>query len=130
MKSSPTAVVAGIIKHNGKYLITKRFKKSHLGGMWEFPGGKIMTGESDQTALKREFKEEVGIDCNVGDLVYETTYHYPDISINIKFYDCELLSGTPKPIECAEVKWIRRSELSQYEFPPSDIKLIEMLSIG
>ena len=128
MKSSPTAVVAGIIKHNGKYLITKRFENSHLGGMWEFPGGKIMTGESDPTALKREFKEEIGIDCDVGDLVYETTYHYPAISINIKFYDCELLSGTPKPIECAEVKWIKRSELSQYEFPPSDTKLIEMLS--
>ena len=130
MKSSPAAVVAGIIKHNGKYLITKRFENSHLGGLWEFPGGKIMTGESDLTALKRELKEEIGIDCDVNDLVYETTYHYPDISINIKFYNCELLFGTPKPIECAEVKWIERSELSQYEFPPSDVKLIEMLSIG
>ena len=128
MRSSPTAVVAGIIKQNGKYLITKRFENSHLGGMWEFPGGKIMTGESDLTALKRELKEELGIDCDVGNLVYETTYHYPDISINIRFYECELLSGTPKPLECAEVKWIKRSELSQHEFPPSDIKLIEMLS--
>ncbi len=128
MKSAPTAVVAGIIKQNGKYLITKRYENSHLGGMWEFPGGKIMTGESDPTALKRELKEEIGIECNVSDLVYETTYHYPDISINIKFYDCKLLSGTPKLIECAEVKWIKRSELSQYEFPPSDTKLIEMLS--
>ena len=90
----------------------------------------ILEGESDQTALKRDLKEEIGIDCEVGDLVYETSYYYPDISINLKFYNCELLSGMPKPIECAEVKWIKRAELSQYEFPPSDIKLIEMLSIG
>ncbi|MCH7954364.1 MAG: 8-oxo-dGTP diphosphatase MutT [Candidatus Marinimicrobia bacterium] len=130
MKSSLTAVVAGIIKHNGQYLITKRFENSHLGGMWEFPGGKIMKGESEKTALKRELKEEVGINCSIGELVYKTNYHYPDLSINIKFYQCKLLSGEPKPLECAAVKWIKSSKFSQYEFPPSDIKLIEMLSIG
>ena len=130
MRSSLTKVVAGIIKHNGQYLITKRFENSHLGGMWEFPGGKIIKGESEKIALKRELKEEVGIDCSVGKLVYETSYHYPDISINIKFYRCKLLSGEPQPLECAAVKWIKQSELSQYEFPPSDIKLIEMLSVG
>ena len=129
MKSSLTAVVAGIIKHNGHYLITKRFENSHLGGMWEFPGGKIMKGESEKTALKRELKEEVGINCSIGELVYKTNYHYPDLSINIKFYQCKLLSGEPKPLECAAVKWIQSSKFSQYEFPPSDIKLIEMLSI-
>ncbi|MCH7887579.1 MAG: NUDIX domain-containing protein, partial [Candidatus Marinimicrobia bacterium] len=73
MKSSLTEVVAGIIKHNGQYLITKRFENSHLGGMWEFPGGKIMKGESEKIALKRELKEEVGIECSVGRLVYETS---------------------------------------------------------
>ena len=89
-----------------------------------------MKGESEKIALKRELKEEVGIECSVGRLVYETSYHYPDISINIKFYQCKLLSGEPKPLECAAVKWIKQSELSQYEFPPSDIKLIKMLSVG
>ena len=130
MRSSLTKVVAGIIKHNGQYLITKRFENSHLGGMWEFPGGKIMKGESEKIALKRELKEEVGIDCSIGKLVYETSYHYPDISINIKFYYCKLLSGEPQPLDCAAVKWIKQSELLQYEFPPSDIKLIMMLSVG
>ena len=130
MRSSLTKVVAGIIKHNGQYLITKRFENSHLGGMWEFPGGKIIKGESEKIALKRELKEEVGIDCSVGKLVYETSYHYPDISINIKFYRCKLLSGEPQPLDCAAVKWIKQSELLQYEFPPSDIKLIKMLSLG
>jgi len=130
MNTSLTEVVAGIIRHNGQYLITKRFDNAHLGGMWEFPGGKIMKGESEKIALKRELKEEVGIDCSVGKLVYETSYHYPDISIKIKFYQCKLLSGEPQPLECAAVKWIEPSELSQYEFPPSDIKLIKMLSLG
>jgi len=129
MKRSITAVVAGIIKHDGQYLITKRFEDSHLGGMWEFPGGKIMKGENDISALRRELKEEIGIDCRVGKLVYETSYHYPDISINIRFYNCDLLSGAPKPLECAAVKWVKSSDLMQYEFPPSDIKLIEALSI-
>jgi len=84
----------------------------------------------EKIALKRELKEEVGIDCSVGKLVYETSYHYPEISINIKFYQCKLLSGEPQPLDCAAVKWIKQSELLQYEFPPSDIKLIKMLSLG
>jgi len=130
MNTSLTEVVAGIIRHNGQYLITKRFDNAHLGGMWEFPGGKIMKGESEKIALQREIKEEVGVDCSVGKLVYETSYHYPDISIKIKFYQCKLLSGEPQPLECAAVKWIEPSELSQYEFPPSDIKLIQILSVG
>lgn len=125
-----TAVVAGIIKYQGEYLIAKRFENTHLGGMWEFPGGKIMKGESDTAALRRELKEEIGIECSVGELVYQTGYEYPAIHVHIRFYECSITSGVPEALECAAVRWVKPSELTQYEFPPSDIKLIEKLSIN
>ena len=130
IKPTETAVVAGIIKYQGEYLIAKRFENTHLGGIWEFPGGKIVEGESDGDALKRELKEEIGIECSVSELIYQTSYEYPDINIHIKFYNCSIMSGVPKPLECAAVRWVKPSELTQYEFPPSDIKLIEILSIS
>ena len=120
------AVVAAVIEHDDRFLITRRQDGVHLAGHWEFPGGKVGTGESHAAALRREILEELDADVVVNDLVLETAHAYPDRTVTLFFYRCDLL-GTPKPMLGQEMEWIARSELSSLLFPPADDELIRML---
>jgi mutator protein MutT len=119
-------VVAAVIEHDNRFLITRRQDGVHLAGHWEFPGGKVGAGESHAAALRREILEELDTDVVVNDLVFETAHAYPDRTVTLFFYRCDLL-GTPKPILGQEMDWIARSELSSLLFPPADDELIRML---
>jgi len=119
-------VVAAVIEHDNRFLITRRQHGVHLAGHWEFPGGKVGAGESHAAALRRELLEELDTDVVVNDLVLETAHAYPDRTVTLFFYRCDLL-GTPKPILGQEMEWIARSELSSLLFPPADDELIRML---
>jgi mutator protein MutT len=123
----PTEVSAALIFHNGKLLITQRHAKSHLGGLWEFPGGKREAGETFEQCLVREIREELGVEISVGELFGEVSHAYPEKSVRLKFFICKLLSGEPQPLDCAAVKWIDLSELSAHEFPAADARLLEKL---
>jgi mutator protein MutT len=120
------AVVAAVIEHDNRFLITRRQDGVHLAGHWEFPGGKVGAGESHAAALRREILEELDTDVVVNDLVFETAHAYPDRTVTLFFYRCDLL-GTPKPMLGQEMDWIVRSELSSLLFPPADDELIRML---
>ncbi len=120
-------VSAALIFKNGKLLITQRHKDSHLGGLWEFPGGKRETDETFEECLVREINEELGIEISVGKLFEEIAHDYPEKSVHLKFFICELVSGEPKPIGCAAVKWIFKNELGNFEFPAADAQLLEKL---
>jgi mutator protein MutT len=120
------AVVAAVIEHDNRFLITRRQDGVHLAGHWEFPGGKVGAGESHAAALRREILEELDTDVVVNDLVLETAHAYPDRTVTLFFYRCDLL-GTPKPMLGQEMDWIARSELSSLLFPPADDELIRML---
>jgi mutator protein MutT len=120
------AVVAAVIEHDNRFLITRRQDGVHLAGHWEFPGGKVGAGESHAAALRREILEELDADVLVNDLVLETAHAYPDRTVTLFFYRCDLL-GTPKPMLGQEMEWIARSELSSLLFPPADDQLIRML---
>lgn len=120
------AVVAAVIEHDNRFLITRRQDGVHLAGHWEFPGGKVGSGESHAAALRREILEELDTDVAVNDLVLETAHAYPDRTVTLFFYRCDLL-GTPKPMLGQEMEWIARSELSSLLFPPADDELIRML---
>jgi 8-oxo-dGTP diphosphatase len=120
------AVVAAVIEHRDRFLLTRRQDHVHLAGMWEFPGGKIGPGESHADALRREIVEELDADVVVHDLVFETTHTYPDRTVTLFFYRCDLL-GTPTPMIGQEMEWIPRAELSSLLFPPADDELIELL---
>ena len=122
-------VVAAIINVNGKYLITKRPANSHLGGYWEFPGGKVKEGESYTAALEREMLEETNLTIEVGDLFRDISYEYEDRIINLLFYESIIVSGKPKALECEEIKWISPGEFFNYEFPPADTELVNLLSV-
>lgn len=120
-------VSAALIFHHGKLLITQRHAKSHLGGLWEFPGGKREAGETFEQCLLREIREELGVEISVGELFKEITHDYPEKSVHLKFFICLLISGEPQPIDCAAVKWVQKSELSNFEFPAADAQLLEKL---
>jgi mutator protein MutT len=121
-------VAAALIFRGGKLLVTQRYKDSHLGGLWEFPGGKRESGESFEDCLVREIREELGVEISVGTLFEEITHDYPEKSVQLKFFICKLLSGEPQPLGCAACNWIGKGELKDYEFPAADARLLEKLS--
>jgi mutator protein MutT len=125
--ASPVEVSAALIFHGGKLLITRRHAKSHLGGLWEFPGGKREPGETFEQCLVREIREELGVEISVGTLFEEITHDYPEKSVHLKFFTCGLLSAEPQPLDCAAVQWVTRSELADFEFPAADKQLLAKL---
>ncbi len=120
-------VSAAIIFLDGKLLITQRHAKSHLGGLWEFPGGKREPGETFEQCLIREIHEELGVEISVGELFEEIRHDYPEKSVHLKFFLCRLVAGKPQPLDCAAVKWIHQYELQTHEFPEADAQLLEKL---
>jgi len=120
-------VSAALIFHAGRLLITQRHAHSHLGGCWEFPGGKREAGETFQECLVREIREELGIEISVGELFQEISHVYPEKAVHLKFFRCQILSGEPQLLDCAALKWIQPAELEAHEFPAADAQLIAKL---
>jgi 8-oxo-dGTP diphosphatase len=120
-------VVAAVIEQDGSFLVTRRLEGTHLGGLWEFPGGKIASGESHADGLTREIREELDADVEVGALLLETQFDYAERAVSLHFYHCTL-RGTPRPLLGQEMKWVPRSELRALDFPPADAELIRRLT--
>jgi 8-oxo-dGTP diphosphatase len=120
-------VVAAVIEQDGRFLVTRRQAGVHLAGLWEFPGGKIDPDETHVEALRRELAEELDTDVSVGDLVLATTHAYPDKTVTLYFYRCQLLAE-PRPLLGQEMRWVDREELARLEFPPADEQLIRTLT--
>ncbi len=120
-------VAAGLIFRTGKLLITQRRPQDHLGGLWEFPGGKREPGETFEQCLRRELREELGIDVEVGELVETITHSYSEKTVHLRFFRCALLNHEPQTIGCQAVAWIGSEELAQYDFPAADARLLHKL---
>jgi mutator protein MutT len=120
-------VAAGLVFRNGKLLITQRRPGDHLGGLWEFPGGKVEPGETFEHCLVRELREELGIEVSVGEQIEEITHSYPEKTVRLRFFLCTLLAGEAHPIHCHALAWITRGELTRYEFPSADARLLTRL---
>ena len=129
--STPTLqtidVSAALIFHDGKLLITRRHSDAHLGGLWEFPGGKRKPDETFEQCLVREIREELGVEISVGKLFESVTHAYPEKTVRLKFFVCRLERGEPRRLGCAAFKWISAAELDHYQFPAADTKLLEKL---
>src|SRR5512140_1473461 len=120
-------VAAGLLFRNGRLLITQRRPGDHLGGLWEFPGGKLETGETFEACLKRELREELGIDVDTGELLDSITHAYPEKTVRLQFYRCACPAGEPLPLGCHDLAWVTQAELKQYTFPAADAQLLKLL---
>ena len=119
-------VVAAVVEEHDAFLVTRRPDGVHLAGLWEFPGGKIDPAESHAEALRREMREELDTDVDVGELVFETVHAYPERTVVLFFYRC-VLKQRPRPLLGQDMQWIKRSELATLGFPPADEELIRKL---
>ena len=126
MRVATVVVTAAVVEVGGRFLVTRRQKGVHLEGFWEFPGGKCDAGESLAACLLRELREELNIAARIGAEIFSTTHDYPDRSVELHFFSCELL-GSPVPQLGQEMRWVSREELSTLTFPPADEQLIALL---
>lgn len=120
-------VAAGLIFRDGKILITQRRAKAHLGGLWEFPGGKREPGETFEQCLARELMEELGVRVRVGELFESITHNYPEKAVHLRFFICGIEEKEPQTLGCAALKWVGKAELNDHEFPAADARLLEKL---
>ena len=120
-------VVAAVIERDSRYLITRRLEGTHLAGLWEFPGGKLLPGEQPEDALRRELKEELGVEVAVGELIQTVDWTYPEKTVRLLFFRCAL-AGEPAPLEGQEMRWVAAADLPTYGFPEADATLITRLS--
>jgi 8-oxo-dGTP diphosphatase len=120
-------VAAGLIFRNGKLLIAQRYPEAHLGGLWEFPGGKREPGESFEQCLERELIEELGIKVKIGALVEMITHDYPGKRVDLRFFRCDWIRNEPRPLGCAAIEWIAPRQLKDFEFPAADERILARL---
>lgn len=122
--------VAVIWNEQGQILIDRRPQQGLLGGLWEFPGGKIEPGETVEACIAREIQEEIGIEIAVGDRLITIDHTYTHFRVTLNVYHCRYVSGEPQPIECDEVRWVEVAELDQFPFPKANVQIIEAIRQG
>ncbi|MGH7442220.1 MAG: 8-oxo-dGTP diphosphatase MutT [bacterium] len=121
-------VGVGVVEKDGKLLITQRKYDDHLGGVWEFPGGKKRPDEDDRTCVERELKEELAIDVKAMAHLETIRYSYPDRRLELRFYSCSYEGGEPQAIEVQDFRWVSPGELIYYQFPKADRDLVGRLA--
>jgi A/G-specific adenine glycosylase len=119
--------VAVIWNDQGQVLIDKRPQSGLLGGLWEFPGGKVEPNETISECVVREIQEELGIAIAVLEPLITVEHAYTHFKVTLSVHHCRHLSGDPQPIECDEAKWVGLDELDQYPFPTANQKIIAAL---
>lgn len=122
-------VTAAIIERDGRLLVTRRLPGTHLAGAWEFPGGKCEQGEALDACMRRELREELGVDAVVGREVFTIAHEYPERTVELHFLECQC-QGEPRPQMGQEMAWVSRADLGGLEFPPADQALIRLLVEG
>lgn len=120
-------VAAGLVFREGKLLITQRHAEAHLGGLWEFPGGKREAQETFEECLRRELIEELGIDVEVEELVESLTHEYPEKTVHLRFFRCRWRSHEPQALGCPAFQWVSVDEVGSFHFPAADARLLERL---
>ncbi len=120
-------VTAAVIEKDGRILIARRKKGWRHAGKWEFPGGKIEPREEPEECLRRELREELGIDAEIGEFICSSTYQYSHATVQLLVYRAFHVAGEYTLYDHQEMRWVSPEELPQFEFPEADKPVIEIL---
>ena len=121
-------VVAAVIEHNGRYLLTQRNSQAVLPLLWEFPGGRVEDSETDEQALAREVVHRLGVTIDVKTKLGDHHHEYDDYDVHLAMYECELNSDVaPEPITVNAMRWVASAEFDNYQFPAADEKSMSKL---
>src|SRR5579883_559108 len=121
-------VVAALLHRGGRILLTQRRRGTHLELLWEFPGGKMEPGESPEEALKRELREELGIDAEVGRIEEVIFHRYPEFDLLMLVYWCSPGSQDPRALDVEAIAWASPAELGERPLLPADLPLARRLA--
>ena len=125
--TAPQVVVAAVIECEGRYLLARR-RTGSQAGRWEFPGGKVRTGEDPRDALVRELQEELGIRARVGDLLLEVPFASGTRPYLLAAYRTEHMSGTCCLRDHTELRWVRGPEILEMDLTPADVDIAKLLA--
>lgn len=117
-------VAVCLINEDGKVLLAERPKSKHMGGRYEFPGGKVEAGERPEAALARELKEELGISCGSLEPLTFCSHAYETFHLLMPLYQCRSWDGKLEGKEGQRLVWADAEELESYEMPPADLPLL------
>lgn len=117
-------VTAAVIEKDGKILIAKRKEGGRLASKWEFPGGKLEEGETPKECLRRELREEFGIDTRIKDFICSSEHEYSYGSIELLAYRADHLSGEFRLNDHEEIRWIKPNEFDEYDFAEADLPVV------
>ena len=121
-------IACGLVWRRGRLLIDQRKLDGLLGGLWEFPGGKVESGETPAQAARREIREETGIEVEVGEKIAAVDHAYTHFRITLHAFTCRYVSGEARAIGCASIRWVHPSELDRYAFPKANRLILEKLT--
>ena len=128
MAARHVRVVAAVVAREGRYLITQRRPTAVLGGLWEFPGGKVEEGETEEAALLREVRERVGVDVKVGACIARRSHTYDGYSVDLALFQATIADGIePTPVRVADCRWVTSQEFEAYRFPEADQATMDLL---
>lgn len=118
-----------LVDADGRILLAQRPAHKSMGGLWEFPGGKIEAGESPEAALIRELQEELDINTSESCLapLSFASHAYDDFHLLMMLFVCRRWHGQPRPVEGGTLKWVKPNQLRDYPMPPADIPLISVI---
>ena len=119
-------VSAALVERHGRLLVTRRLPGVHLAGCWEFPGGKCEAGETLDACLRRELREELDVDAEVGPEVFSVVHDYEGRRVELHFFRCDL-RGEPAAQLGQELAWTPCADLDEDRFPPADAELVRRL---
>ncbi len=124
-------VTAAVIRDGeGRVLLARRPTDRHMGGLWEFPGGKLDQGESPAEGLARELDEELGVEVEIGEPLTFAVHREPGLTLLLLFYSAAIVAGTARPLDGQELAWVAPPDLPDYPTPPADAALVRILAHG
>ena len=119
-----------VIERRGHFLVSRRKAAAHVGRRWEFPGGKRRVGESWHACLRRELREEMGLEIRITGRMHPIHFRYPDRQVRLEAFRCTIARGVPRSRENQPVRWMTLAQLRRVRIPAANHALIDALQSG